>query len=72
MSRPCDNRHPNNAMGTTNRHSPKTLDGLCNNLPKGDVTVGISIAACSGSTPDDAYTGWESVSRFIIEEMVTL
>ena len=60
------------ATGSVNRHSPKTLDGLCNNIPKGDVTVGISITACSGSTPGNAYTGWYSVSRFIIEEMVTL
>ena len=60
------------ATGTVNRHSPKTLDGFCNNIPKGEVTVGISVAECLGGSTGDAYTGWNSVSRIIIEEMVTL
>ena len=60
------------ATGSVNRHLPKTLDGFCNNIPQGKVTVGLSIAACSGATPGDAYTGWESVLPFIIEEMDTL
>ena len=60
------------ASGSVDRHSPKTLDGFCYNIPEGKVTVGLSIAACPGRTAGDAYTGWESVSRFIIEEMATL
>lgn len=51
---------------------PGTLDGFCYNIPKGEVIVGLSIASCPGATPGDGYTGWESVSRIVIEEMVTL
>ena len=58
--------------GSVNRHSPKTLDGFCYNIPQGKVTVGLSIGTCSGGKPGDAYTGWGSISRFVIEEMVTL
>ncbi|XP_046853998.1 collagen triple helix repeat-containing protein 1-like [Xenia sp. Carnegie-2017] len=57
------------ADGSVNRHSPSTLDGFCNNIPVGTVKVGLSIAACSGFTGGNAYTGWNSVSRIVIEEL---
>ncbi|XP_028406113.1 collagen triple helix repeat-containing protein 1-like isoform X2 [Dendronephthya gigantea] len=57
------------ATGAVNRHSPKTLDGFCNEIPRGQVTVGISIGTCPGAKAGDAYTGWYSVSRIIIEEV---
>ena len=60
------------ATGSADRYSVKTLDGFCYNVPQGKVTVGLSISTCSGGTPGNAYTGWNSVSRFIIEEMTTL
>ena len=58
--------------GNVNHHSPKTLDGFCYNIPKGKVTVGLSLGACPGRASGNAFTGWASVSRLIIEEMATL
>ena len=53
-----------------NLHRPGTLDGFCNNIPAGRVTVGLSVGKCNGY-PDvgNAYTCWNSVCRFIIEEV---
>lgn len=57
-----------------NLHRPGTLDGFCENIPKGRVTVGISVGACPNPhyNSGDAYTGWDSVSRLIIEEVPPL
>ena len=57
-----------------NLHRPATLDGFCENIPKGRVIVGLSVGDCKHpSHPDgDAYTGWNSVSRLIIEEVSPL
>ncbi|XP_046854001.1 collagen triple helix repeat-containing protein 1-like isoform X1 [Xenia sp. Carnegie-2017] len=57
------------ANGYVNRHIPGIIDGICNNIPAGQVKVGLSIAACSGVTGGNGYTGWNSVSRILIEEM---
>ena len=59
-----------NGVSGLNLHRPGTLDGFCNNIPAGRVTVGLSVGKCSGY-PDlgDAYTCWNSVCRFIIEEV---
>ncbi|XP_046844204.1 collagen triple helix repeat-containing protein 1-like isoform X2 [Xenia sp. Carnegie-2017] len=56
------------ANGSVNRHIPGVIDGICNNIPAGPVRVGLSIAACSGYR-GNGYTGWNSVSRILIEEM---
>lgn len=56
------------ANGNVNRHTPGTLDGFCDNIPSGKVAVEIWIGACASVAKGDGYTGWESVSRLIIEE----
>ena len=54
-------------------HRPGTLDGFCNNIPAGNVTVGLSIGKCDGITDHgDAFTCWKSVCRFIIEEVPSM
>ena len=57
-----------------NVHRPGTLDGFCENIPKGRVVVGVSVGDCKHpSHPNgDAYTGWNSVARLIIEEVPPL
>ena len=57
------------ANGSVNRHIPGVIDGICNNIPAGPVKVGLSIAACSGVNGGNGYTGWQTVSRILIEEM---
>ena len=48
----------------------RSFEGYCENIPQGRVTVELWVAKClSGQTLGDAYTGWESVSRIMIEEV---
>ena len=62
-----------NRVANLNLHRPGTLDGFCNNIPKGRVTVGLSVGKCNGySKSADAYTCWNSVCRFIIEEIPSM
>ena len=59
-----------NPVSGLNLHRPGTLDGLCNNIPAGRVTVGLSVGKCTGySNVGDALTCWNSVCRLIIEEV---
>ena len=63
------------ATGNVNRHSPGTLDGFCNNVPSGHVSVSVWLGRCYShlqNSHGDAYTGWETVSRLIIEEVPPL
>jgi len=46
-----------------------SFDGYCENLARGTVSVELWVGKCSGSTLGDAYTGWNSVSRIMIEEV---
>lgn len=61
-------------INNLNIHRPSTLDGFCNNIPKGNVTVGLSIGNCKNWSYDegDAISGWNSVSRLIIEEIPSM
>ena len=55
-----------------NLHRPGTLDGFCNNIPAGCVTVGLSVGKCKGFSDayvGDAYTCWNSVCLLIIQEL---
>ena len=46
------------------------FEGYCDNLARGSVSVELWVGKCSGySTQGDAYTGWNSVSRIMIEEV---
>jgi hypothetical protein len=63
-----------NGVSSLNLHRPGTLDGFCNNIPKGKVTVGLSVGNCKNWSHDegDAYTCWNSVCRLIIEEIPSM
>ena len=53
-----------------NPHRVRQIEGHCNNIHQGRVRVGFSVGNCVGySGRVDAYTGWNSVSRIIIEEV---
>ena len=47
----------------------RSFDGYCENIPKGVVRVELWVGKCSGYTLGDAWTGWNSVSRIMIEEV---
>ncbi|CAB3986066.1 Hypothetical predicted protein [Paramuricea clavata] len=61
-----------NGVSNLNHHRPGTLDGFCNNIPKGKVTVGLSVGKCTSYDGGDAYTCWNSVCRLIIEEIPSM
>ena len=48
----------------------RSFEGYCENIPQGAVRVGLWVGQCSnGNILGDAYTGWSSVSRIMIEEV---
>ena len=47
----------------------RSFEGYCENIPQGRVTVELWVGQCPTSTLGDAYTGWESASRIMIEEV---
>ena len=56
--------------GNPNQLHHRSFEGYCENIPQGRVTVELWVGKCpSGHTLGDAYTGWESVSRIMIEEV---
>ena len=57
--------------GNTNSNQlhHRSFEGYCENIPQGAVRVELWVGKCSGQTLGDAYTGWESVSRIMIEEI---
>ncbi|KAI8496598.1 Collagen triple helix repeat-containing protein 1 [Branchiostoma belcheri] len=55
---------------TVNIHRVSTIDGLCYGEPAGPVTVALNIGACADDDLDGkAYTGHNSYSRIIVEEL---
>lgn len=53
-----------------NIHRSANIEGYCTGLAKGLVRVGLNVGRCKGfDTEYNAYTGWNSVSRIIIEEV---
>ncbi|CAH3132538.1 unnamed protein product, partial [Porites lobata] len=52
-----------------NNHRPGFIEGYCNNIHKGKIQVGINIRNCVGYGNSNGYTGWNSVSRLIIEKV---
>ena len=56
-----------------NTHRPAYIDGFCDGIPRGIVTVGLVIGACGTwpgvATPGEGYTCWNSYCRLIIEEI---
>ena len=58
------------SSGNTNLHFHRSFEGYCENILQGADRVQLWVGQCpSGQTLGDAYTGWESVSRIIIEEV---
>ena len=56
--------------GSPNLLHHRSFEGYCENIPQGRVTVELWVGQCHGSrTLGDAKTGWNSVSRIIIEEV---
>ena len=45
------------------------FEGYCENLARGTVSVELWVGKCSGQSLGNAYTGWNSVSRIMIEEV---
>ncbi|XP_068673933.1 collagen triple helix repeat-containing protein 1-like isoform X2 [Montipora foliosa] len=50
-------------------HRPLSIEGYCENIHKGKIRVGINIGNCNGYGNSDGHTGWNSVSRLMIEEV---
>ena len=55
--------------GSPNLLHHRSFEGYCENIPQGAVRVELWVGPCSGQTLGDAYTGWNSVSRIMIEEV---
>ncbi|XP_066014791.1 collagen triple helix repeat-containing protein 1-like [Pocillopora verrucosa] len=47
----------------------RSFEGFCENIPQGRVTVELWVGQCPTYTLGDAFTGWNSVSRIMIEEV---
>ena len=45
------------------------FEGYCENLARGTVSVELWVGKCPNTSMGDAYTGWNSVSRIMIEEV---
>ena len=55
--------------GSPDLHHHRSFEGYCENIPQGRVTVELWVGQCSGQPLGNAYTGWNSVSRIMIEEV---
>ena len=47
----------------------RSFEGYCENITQGAVRVELWVGKCTGQTLGNAYTGWNSVSRIMIEEV---
>ncbi|KAL4616998.1 collagen triple helix repeat-containing protein 1 [Arapaima gigas] len=54
---------------TINIHRTSAVEGLCEGIQAGLVDVAIWVGTCADYPRGDASTGWNSVSRVIIEEL---
>ena len=55
--------------GNPNLHHHRSFKGYCENIPQGAVRVELWVGQCSSQTLGDAFTGWISVSRIMVEEV---
>ena len=55
--------------GSPNLLHHRSFEGYCENILQGSVTVELWVGKCISSTLGDASTGWNSVSRIMIEEV---
>ena len=64
--------HIDRNFGSTdnNIHRVHYVGGYCQRISAGAVRVGINVGDCVGvKAGSDAYTGWNSVMRIMIEEV---
>jgi hypothetical protein len=52
-----------------NLHRHRHIEGYCNQAPKGHVRVGFRIGKCASYSLGNGHTGWNSISRIVIEEV---
>ncbi len=50
-------------------HRPRVIVGYCKVDKKGPVNVALNVGNCPNYGDADAYTGWQSSTRIIIEEI---
>ena len=55
--------------GTPTLLRHRSFEGYCENIPQGAVRVELWVGLCSRQNLGDADTGWNSVSRIMIEEV---
>ena len=55
--------------GDSNLLHHRSFEGYCENIPQGAVRVELWVGQCSDLSMGDAFTGWNSVSRIMIEEV---
>lgn len=53
-----------------NLHRPGVVDGLCEGIPKGKVTVGLSVGKCARLPAGNAFTCYGSTCRLVVEEIL--
>lgn len=56
-------------QGRKNLLRVRHIEGVCENIPAGIVSVGFWIGNCASYGSCDGHTGWNSVSRIYIEEV---
>ena len=59
----------NHGKTDSNIHRVAQIGGYCEGIPKGTVRVGFDVGSCVGKKAADAYTGWNSVTRIMIEDV---
>ncbi|CAB4017752.1 Hypothetical predicted protein [Paramuricea clavata] len=57
------------AGGHGDIHRHRYIEGYCNKIPIGIVRVGFWVGNCNGYGNADAHSGWNSISRIVIEEV---
>ena len=50
-------------------HRHRHIEGYCENIPAGQVTIGFNIGNCKIHPTYNGNTGWNSVSRIMIAEV---
>ena len=62
--------HQNQGKTDTNLHKHSQIGGYCEEIGKNTVRVGLVVGDCLGfKSGSNAYTGYHSVARIIIEEV---
>ena len=57
------------ASTTVNPYDHRHIEGYCNQVPKGHIRVGFWIGKCKSYSLGNGDTGWNSMSRIVIEEV---